>query len=545
MSTDRMEPVDYLLYRADLDPRRRSSMMSIELLDVVPLWEHIRYDFERASRLVRRLRQKVVAPSLPVAGAEWVVDPDFHLDYHLRRVRLPEPGDLRQLLDLSQQLLAGPLDPSRPLWEATLVEGLDVDGAKAALVMKLSHAITDGVGGIELDLNVKGFERHPERGQLPPLPIPKDVTPGDLNRAGLRRLPWWAAATSVKVGLKAAVLTGSAMRDPVGIASRATRFAASAQRVVGSPPVEPSPLLRRRSLKRRLDTIDVPLAGLRAAGRSVRCSVNDAYVAAVCGTLRLYHERLGVPIDTMNLALPVSLRVDDDPAGGNRWAGARIAAPVGVVDPGKRMEAIREQVALGRREPAIEVLRAVAPLVSRLPVGMIETLGSSALANDVQVSNVPGHTQRRFVGGAEVVRLVPIGPLPGPAMMIVMLSQNGTCYVGVNYDTVSVADPPLSETCLRDGFDEVLNLAEARPPDAPRSRPAAEPAAVAIDLTDARAEAGAGLVRAEAELLRRAATTRTVSAARRASVASSVTAASASHSTRRPSGAGRSGRPDR
>jgi hypothetical protein len=112
-------PVDYLMFRGEADPRLRSSTMGIEILDRVPDWERLRQTFERASRVVLRLRQRIVAPALPVGPAQWVVDPDFDLDYHLRRIRVPEPGTLRQVLDLAQPLLAAPLDTARPLWEAT------------------------------------------------------------------------------------------------------------------------------------------------------------------------------------------------------------------------------------------------------------------------------------------------------------------------------------------------------------------------------------------------------------------------------------------
>src|ERR1700684_176689 len=102
----------------------------------------------RASRGVIRMRQKVVVPSVPVTPARWVGDPDFDLDYHLRRVALPAPGTLRQLLDLAEVVRASPRDLERALWEVVYVEGLD--GGRAALLSKFSHAITDGVGGIEL-----------------------------------------------------------------------------------------------------------------------------------------------------------------------------------------------------------------------------------------------------------------------------------------------------------------------------------------------------------------------------------------------------------
>ena len=115
--------------------------------------------FDNASRKVLRLRQKVVMPTLPTVAPRWVVDPDFNLDFHVRRVRVPEPGTLREVIDLAEVALQSPLDISRPLWTATLVEGL-ADG-RAATMLHLSHAVTDGVGGVEMFANIYDLERDP------------------------------------------------------------------------------------------------------------------------------------------------------------------------------------------------------------------------------------------------------------------------------------------------------------------------------------------------------------------------------------------------
>ena len=98
-------------------------------------------------------------PTLPTAAPRWVVDPDFNLDFHVRRMRVPEPGTLRQVIDLAEVAVQSPMDISRPLWTATLVEGLD-DG-RAALMLHLSHAVTDGVGGVEMFANIYDLERDP------------------------------------------------------------------------------------------------------------------------------------------------------------------------------------------------------------------------------------------------------------------------------------------------------------------------------------------------------------------------------------------------
>lgn len=114
--------VDYLLHRGEANPRTRSGIMGVELLDTAPDWDRFRSLFENVSRKALRLRQKVVVPTLPTAAPRWVVDPDFNLDYHVRRLRVPEPGGLREVLDLAEVALQSPMDIQRPLWSATLVE---------------------------------------------------------------------------------------------------------------------------------------------------------------------------------------------------------------------------------------------------------------------------------------------------------------------------------------------------------------------------------------------------------------------------------------
>src|ERR1700749_5351256 len=89
--------VDYLLHRGEANPRTRSGIMALEILDSTPDWERFRTRFENASRKVLRLRQKVVVPTLPTANPRWVIDPDFTLDFHVRRVRVSGAGTLREV----------------------------------------------------------------------------------------------------------------------------------------------------------------------------------------------------------------------------------------------------------------------------------------------------------------------------------------------------------------------------------------------------------------------------------------------------------------
>ena len=447
---------DMLMHRGEANPRTRSGIMALEILDATPDWERFRTLFENASRRVLRLRQKVVMPTLPTAPARWVVDPDFNLDFHVRRVRVPHPGAVRDVLDLAEVMLQSPLDISRPLWTATLVEGLP-DG-RAATLLHLSHAVTDGVGATAMFAEIYDLQRDAPPRPEPPLPVPEDITGNDLMRAGINHLP-----EAIVGGVFGAVAGGLGLvakvaSDPAAAVFGAIEYARSGRRMVRRA-ADPSPLLRRRSLSTRTEAIEMRLGDLHRAAKAAEGSINDAYLAGLCGALRRYHAALGVPVNTLPMAVPVNLRAEADPAGGNRFAGVNLAAPVGVADPAVRIAKIRKQMISRREEAAIDLIGAVAPVLTLLPDAVLEAMSGSVVASDVQASNVPIFPGDTYIAGAKVLRQFGIGPLPGVAMMVVLISRGGFATVTTRYDRAAIAEPALWAQCLREGFDEVLALA--------------------------------------------------------------------------------------
>lgn len=446
---------DMLLHRGEANPRTRSGIMALEILDTTPDWNRFIAVFEHASRRVLRLRQKVVVPTIPTAAPRWVVDPDFNLNFHVRRVRVPDPGTMREVFDLAEVSLQSPLDISRPLWTVTLVEGL-ADG-RAALLLHMSHAVTDGVGAVEMFAHIYDLERDPPPREPVPLPIPQDLTGNDLAREGISRLPF-ALLSGVRSAVSgAAQAVGRVLGNPVSAAEGVVEYARSGARVM-STVAEHSPLLRRRSLSSRTEAIDMTLADIRAAAKAAEGSINDAYLAALCGALRLYHQEFGVPIDSLPVAVPVNLRADADPAGGNRFAGVMISAPLGISDPTARIQNIRTQMIKRREEPAIDMIGAVAPLIGLLPDPVVESIASAVVSSDVQASNIAVYAGDTYIAGAKVLRQYGLGPLPGVAMMVVLISRGGMATVTTRYDRASFTDDELWARCLLDGFNEVLAL---------------------------------------------------------------------------------------
>jgi diacylglycerol O-acyltransferase / wax synthase len=452
---EELSALDMILHRGEASPRTRSGIMVLQFLDATPEWGRFVAVFEHASRRVLRLRQKVVVPTVPTASSRWVVDPDFNLNFHVRRVHVPEPGTTREIFDLAEVSFQSPLDISRPLWTATLVEGL-ADG-KAAVMMHMSHAVTDGVGAVEMFAHIYDLERDPPPREPVPLPIPQDLTANELARAGLNRLPG-----NILGGVRGAVtgvaqVVGRVLSHPVSAVGGVVSYARSSARVM-SMTAEHSPLLRRRSLTSRSEAIDMRLGDIRAAAKAAEGSINDAYLAALCGALRLYHQELGMAIDALPMGIPVNLRAEADPAGGNRFAGVMIDAPLGISDPAARIQNVRAQMVKRREEPAIDMISSVAPLLGLLPDPILESVAESIVSADVQASNVPGYAGDTYIAGAKILREYGLGPLPGVAMMAVLISRGGMCTVATRYDLASVTDHELWARCLLTGFNEVLAL---------------------------------------------------------------------------------------
>jgi diacylglycerol O-acyltransferase len=455
-----MSALETLMWRIESDPRLRSPICALEILDRAPDWDRFRAACEWSTRMVPRFRQKVVQPALGIGNPCWVNDPDFDLDYHVRRVGIPDGQGWAALLHAAEQVAMTPLDRARPPWESILFEGLP-DG-RAAHLLKMHHSTTDGLGGIQLLSQLHSRRREPDADKpQPPVPPPERPTPMELLAEQLGR-----DARAIPSLARHALGRASRVRNPIKDVRDVVEFGASLSRMLSDPDVQGSPLLRHRSLSWRFLALDVEFGDLRGAAKQADATLNDAFVAALLGAFRIYHEKLGCPIERMPIAIPISVRKRDDEQGGNRFAGARFAAPVDIVDPKSRMHAVGKLVRSLRKEPALDALSLLAPALARLPGPILSAAaGSLTATNDLQCSNVPGIRETVYLAGAKIERAYAFGPLPGCAAMITMITHGDTCCVGANIDPASITDVPIFNDCLARGFAEVLALnPDARPP---------------------------------------------------------------------------------
>lgn len=455
-----MNALEAIFWRAEIDPRLRSTITAVEVLDTTPDWERFRDAHDWGSRMVPRFRQHVTELPFGLGTPAWTTDPDFDLDYHVRRVRLPDGAGYPDLFAVAQRMAMAAFDRARAPWEAALIEGLPE--GRAGYVLKMHHSATDGIGGMQLFSELHSRKREPWSDKpQPAAPEPESTSLMDAVRHQVSR-----DVRSIAGGLAAGGENAvRALGRPDRAVRDAARYASSLRRVMGDPGAEGSPLLANRSLSWRFGALDVGFADLRAAGKTVGASINDVYLAALLGGFRLYHERMGRRVDRLPMGIPISVRKEGDAAGGNRIASARLAGPVGIADPEERIADVRAQVRGFREEPAMTGMVAVAPVMARLPGRAISQIaGPLTRGNDLQASNVPGLREDVYVAGAKVERMYPYAPLPGCATMITLITHGELGCVGVNMDAAAVTEPDLFGGCLAEGFDEVLALGGSAEP---------------------------------------------------------------------------------
>ena len=210
-------------------------------------------------------RQRVVSSPF-AAPPRWEFDPDFDLTFHLRRVTAAQPATIETLLEMARIATMADFDRARPLWEATLIDGLSDGGA--ALLCKLNHALTDGIGAVEIAKTLyDGTERCANR-QMPNVPVPAAPRP----LAGLQDFVSYQtglAARTFAGSLKGApTLVADSVRRPFSTVTGACSTAASILRTARPIHRPGSPIMRQRSTVRRLAVHHVPKEALRRAGNS-------------------------------------------------------------------------------------------------------------------------------------------------------------------------------------------------------------------------------------------------------------------------------------
>lgn len=421
---DHLSSTDDFMWSLGFDPVLRSTIVTLTVLERPVDWRVIVDRFDRISNDVPRFRQRV-RRSTPLRRPCWEADPDFDLDNHLRRLTLPRPGTAEALLDLARSAAMGDFDRDRPLWQATFVDGMG-DGT-AALVCSFDHALTDGIGAVQ---------------------IAAVLYDGDSRTTSF--IPLAAPLASPLAG---AARVEAAVRHPLDTAAAGLAAVFSIYRSVRPVSGPRSPIMRSRTPIRHVDTMEVSRSGLQQAGTSAGGSLNDAFIAAVASGIRRYHGCHGESVRDLIMSMPVSIRTSTDSVGGNRATLMRVAVPVGTTDPAERIAEIHRRTRSVRGEKSLGYIDLIAAGLNMLPGFYI---GSELRHVDFIASDVPGFPAPLRLGGVSVKKQYVFSPTLGASVNTTLLSYVDTCSIGINVDTGAIPDYRVFRDCLAAGFVEVM-----------------------------------------------------------------------------------------
>jgi diacylglycerol O-acyltransferase len=444
----------------------------------------------------RSFRQKLVRVPFDLDHPYWVDDADFDLEYHVRHVALPKPGDWRQLCIQVARLHARGMDMNKPLWEFNIVEGLDnIPGLPPgcfALVAKVHHAAIDGMSGVELSAAVH------------------DIEPKPVERAAKSN---WKGESAPAISEMLMRTWMNSITQPVRFAKTLAQTVPGAARLireVGGGDVSlkgakmaPQTLLNGKvSAHRVWDSALFQLADIRAVKDRIEgATVNDVVLTVIGGGLRKYLQaRDNLPKASLTAMAPISVRAEGEKeALGNLVSAMLVQLGTHIDDPMERLAFVRKESvnskamtnAVGARtltDYSQFIPSGLAGLAARLYSGLGAANLHSPVFNCV-ATNVPGPRVPLYFAGAKMVRMMGTGPVfDGMGLINAIYSYGPEIAISFTSDRAMMPDPANYAQALRDSFDELLNAkpratvkakAEATPKAkaAPKAKAVPEPKA--------------------------------------------------------------------
>ena len=442
----------------------------------------VRQVLEPRLHLAAPLRQRLVTVPFGLGLPYWVDDPEFDIEFHLREIALPSPGDEEQLGEQVSRIHARPLDRRRPLWEMYLIH--NVGGGRQALYAKIHHAAIDGVSGAEIlatvmDVTVEPRIEEPTDEYWDPEPLP---TTAELLRRGLAgaaaqpldalkilptSLPHLADLPGASYVPGAQIISDVADALVKAVAGEATDRPRERRRIT----TPATPLNAPITAHRRFAYGSLPLQEIKTVKNAFAMTVNDVVMAMATSALRswlLDHE--GLPDTPIVVAVPVSVRAADASGSlGNQVSMMLAEMPTHLADPEARLAAV--QVAMAEAKEQFDAVpatilqdvstvipTALAGLAARALFGMV---AAGAFPFNLFVSNVPGPQLSLFIAGARVVGIYPVSAISdlSGALNITLFSYDGALDFGLIACRELVPDVWNLIGYLRDALDELLELA--------------------------------------------------------------------------------------
>ena len=390
--------------------------------------------------LVPPFRRRLVEVPLGLDMPYWIDDPDFDIEFHVRELALPAPGNDQQLRDQAARLHARPLDRARPLWELYLISGLS--GGRVAIYTKVHHAAIDGVSGN--DILGALLDVSPEGRELPFVEWPHESEPGSLSLLArsvlsLARQPLRATRLSAEL-LRS---LPSVLRSPAG--PRLPFIGRDPSAVLSRPSLRApkTPFNAPITPHRRFAFCELSLSDIKTVKNAAGMTVNDVVMALSTGALRRWLEdHDALPDSPLVAAVPISIRTPEQAGtAGNQISGMMAALPTQLASPLDRLQVVHESMRAAKEQhgalPAdllVDVTQFAIPALAGQAARLNERLRLLERANpfNLFVSNVPGPNVALYFAGAELQAYYPLSAIAdGQGLNITVISYRDSMFFGL------------------------------------------------------------------------------------------------------------------
>lgn len=444
--------------------------LKISIMDISEIpggwnYELFRKSIAQRMHMLPMFRWKAMKVPFGLHHPVWVDDPDFDLDYHVRRIACPAPGDRKAFCELVSQVYAWPLDMSKPLWLCWVVEGLENN--EVALVTLVHHAYTDGSGAARLLQKVYSLsheEAEPEQ-QITWLP---EKTPGKLSLLAhaLIDLPrtWMTSLPKIRKGMQ-------------NVREMKKKYAESGGELPPSAFSDtrdsPFNIMVGRGRTFVFDTM--PLDDIKALSKGFDVTINDLFVAATAGAYRTFMQTRGYDPDTGPLvtAIPVSKRppLEEDDLIGNKTSSDYLAMPVHLPDPLARLKAaahagkvMKAHIVAAEGADLSNILEITPPALIRLLDWVVKHKdGKFGVWGNAAISNVPGPREPLYMGAMKLKNWISMGMVAhGLGLNTTVWSYAGQFNLCILADKKLLPDGWELIALFRDAFAEYRVLLEEK-----------------------------------------------------------------------------------
>jgi WS/DGAT/MGAT family acyltransferase len=460
--------------------------------------------FARRLETSKLFRQRLVRAPFHLDRPYWIDDASVDLEFHVRHIALPHPGNWRQLCIQVARIHSRPLDLSRPAWEVYVIEGLDhIEGipkGSFAMYMKIHHSAMDGEAGVmlldALHMPSPDWNQEP-RPEAQVRIADSDPTPTELlARAVGNRIEQvrQAAMLALEVGPTLFDLGRKQVQrllNNIEPPEEEERFLPAVRAPVTRFSGTVSP-------HRVVDALPLALDDIRRIRMAYpETTVNDVFMTVCSGAVRRYLESKNeLPSDTLNALIPMSYRdTERDSDAANRIGLIPMPLKTDIADDTARLLALHRSTRRGKRSNRAVGLDLQTRVLQLLPAKLAEVAVRKVMLPmiNLTVSNVRGPGAPIYLAGAKCVAFIPISvALDGMGLNITGFSYDGVLWIGTVADRQMMPDPGFFSDCLRNTFVSLLSSADAllaAPPTGPlvRERPARRPGKTAgTDMTAKR-----------------------------------------------------------